>query len=164
MTDPALFPYVQDEGEICSLQPFDVCVASGNLAVREALGQVLAGLKALSLDIEETAIVELVLAEALNNIVEHAYPASLPQGPINIRCRHRANGLHFTINDQGNSMPDGQMPLGLPQNIEVDPIDLPEGGYGWFLIKDLAKDIQYHRVGQKNQLDLRIAVAIPRFK
>lgn len=144
------------------MQPFQLCVTSSDMAVRQALEKVFAELDQLALDAEEIATVELVLAEALNNIVEHAYPVQSPQGPIQIRCCHKANGLHFTINDQGNPMPNGQMPLGLAQNVDVDPFDLPEGGYGWFLIKDLAKDIRYRRVGQENQLDLRIAVAIPR--
>ena len=141
---------------------FDVCVTSGEMAVRHALKQIFAKLDQLALDAEESATVELVLAEAMNNIVEHAYPVEDPQGPIHVQCCQKDNGLHFTIKDQGHPMPDGQMPLGLAQNVDVDPFDMPEGGYGWFLIKDLAKDLSYQRVGQENHLDLRIAVAIHR--
>mgnify|MGYP003624405433 FL=1 len=162
MTDPSLISSVKVPLERLLLPPFDVRLASGNMAAREGLRQVCAGLERLSLDAEELATVELVLAEALNNIVEHAYPAEQAQGPIHIRCCHKKNGLHFSIHDQGNPMPDGQMPLGLAQNVDVDLFDLPEGGYGWFLIKDLAKDIHYQRVGQENRLNFRIAVAIPR--
>ena len=144
------------------VQTFDVSVISGEMAVRRALEQVFARLDTQALDAEERATVELVLAEAMNNIVEHAYPAHTLQGPIRIQCVHKGNGLHFKITDTGKPMPDGQMPLGLPQSNDVDAFDLPEGGYGWFLIKDLAKDIRYNRVDQQNQLDLRIAVAIHR--
>ncbi len=139
---------------------FEVCVDSGELAVREALGLVLANLETLSLDVEELATVELVLAEALNNVVEHAYPVTKPGNSIKIHCSQKVTGLHFAITDQGYSMPNGQTPLGLPQNVEVDPFDMPEGGFGWFLIKDLAKDVTYRRVENTNQLALRIAVAI----
>lgn len=141
---------------------FDVCVTSGEMAVRHALKQIFAKLDQLALDAEESATVELVLAEAMNNIVEHAYPVEDPQGPIHVQCCQKINGLHFTIKDRGHPMPDGQMPLGLAQSVDVDPFDMPEGGYGWFLIKDLAKDLSYQRVGQENHLDLRIAVAIHR--
>ena len=58
-------------------------------------------------------------------------------------------------------MPNGQLPLGMAQDVDVDMMDLPDGGFGWFLIKDLAKDVRYHRIGEVNQLDLRLAVAIP---
>jgi serine/threonine-protein kinase RsbW len=44
------------------------------MAVRKALKELLDGLASLDLDIEEMGTVELVMAEAPNNIVEHAYP------------------------------------------------------------------------------------------
>lgn len=142
--------------------PFDFSITSGETAVREALKGVIAELKPLALDVEEASTVELVLAEALNNIVEHAYPAPAATGPIFIKCQHRADGLHVTIRDRGAAMPDGQAPIGMAQSVDVDVMDLPEGGFGWFLIQDLAKDVRYRRVGEENQLDLRLAVAIQR--
>ena len=144
------------------LKGFEVSVLSGAAAVREALRQILDALKPLALDIEEASTVELVLAEALNNVVEHAYPDPTKEGPINIRCRHLADGLHFRVNDYGQAMPDGQTPLGQIQCDGLSVEELPEGGFGWFLIRSLAKDIEYARVGQENQLDLRIAVAYGR--
>jgi len=144
------------------LPAFDLSVQSGELAVREALEGVITGLDPLSLDVEEVATVELVLAEALNNIVEHAYPEGSEGGVIAITCLHQNDGLHVTMKDEGNSMPDGQMPIGMAPNVEVDVMDMPEGGFGWFLIKDLAKDIRYRREGRANMLDLRLAVALRR--
>ena len=57
-------------------------------------------------------------------------------------------------------MPDGQTPVGAAADLDVDFCDMPEGGFGWFLIKDLAKDVNYHREGVQNHLHLRIAVGI----
>lgn len=51
-------------------------------------------------------------------------------------------------------------PLGLAAKTDVDFMDMPEGGFGWFIIKDLAKDIVYRRQNGENLLDLRIAVAL----
>tara|TARA_R110002049_G_scaffold44333_5_gene130000 strand:+ start:50641 stop:51120 length:480 start_codon:yes stop_codon:yes gene_type:complete len=144
-----------------TLLPFDVYIESGEFAVRKALRKVLDGLEPLGLDLEEASTVELVLAEALNNINEHAYPDPQAAGLIHIHCLHSADGLHIRINDEGYAMPDGQAPLGMAQNLDVPDSELPEGGFGWFLIRDLAKDVCYHRVGKQNQLDLRLAVAIP---
>lgn len=71
------------------------------MAVRSALGQLLEGLKPLALDVEEAGTVELVMAEALNNIVEHAYPENQEGGPIDITCAHASDGLHLTVVDSG---------------------------------------------------------------
>ena len=50
--------------------------------------------------------------------------------------------------------------LGKPANLDVAFEDLPEGGFGWFLIQDLAKDVLYARVENENRLSLRLAVGI----
>lgn len=160
MTDPNKVHMAQNIIENQRLKPFEISVTSSDMAARHALGNILAELADLSLDAEEIATVELVLAEAINNIVEHAYPIPDCHGQIRVGCCHKKNGLHFTIKDNGRPMPDGQIPLGLAQDLGIDPMELPEGGYGWFLIKDLAKDIQYQRDEGENRLDMRIAVAI----
>lgn len=142
------------------LMPFDVNIQSGEFAVREAVSAVLTHLDPLALEIEETSTVELVLAEVLNNVVEHAYPPAQPAGLIHIRCDMARDGLHFRIKDKGQPMPSGELPSGKPQNLDVALDDLPEGGFGWFLIKDLAKDLEYERRGEENRLTLRIALKL----
>lgn len=138
----------------------EISLVSEEKEVRRALGRLLAALGPLKLDLEEANTVELAMAEALNNIVEHAYPAIDAKGPIRIRCLCRKDGLHLSINDEGIMMPDGQVPIGMKKSVDVDLMDMPEGGFGWFLIKDLAKHVRYRRVGEINQLDLRLAVAL----
>jgi serine/threonine-protein kinase RsbW len=146
--------------EMPPLPPVEVSLCSGDFAVREALQKLLAALGPLELEPEEKIAVELVVAEALNNIVEHAYPDLVEGGPIKIECRHRRDGLHINIVDQGEAMPNGQTPLGLAPRVDVNLTDLPEGGFGWFLIKDLAKDVAYARINGENRLHLRVAVAV----
>ena len=130
---------------------------SGEFEVRNALAAVLSGLKFLNLGAEERGTVELVLAEVLNNVVEHAYGAQTP-GWIEVACAHRTDGLHFVIRDEGQELPEGALPVGtLPEF--GDALDaLPEGGFGWFLIQDLAKDVVYRRSGGRNILTLRICI------
>ena len=144
------------------LEPFQLTVRSGEFAVREALDGLIYGLAPLSLDVEEIGTVELVMAEALNNIVEHAYPEPDNDGPIAVGCQHQQDGLHMTVLDRGLAMPDGRAPIGMAQDVDVDVMDMPEGGFGWFLIQNLAKDVRYGRVKDQNRLDLRLAVAICR--
>lgn len=138
----------------------EISVHSSTFAARDALDRFFAALGPLELEPEERSTVELVLAEALNNIVEHAHPAVACEGPIRIKGRHLRDGLHIHIVDEGLAMPDGQTPLGLPPRVDVDLLDLPEGGFGWFLIKDLAKDVAYARINGENRLQLRVAVAL----
>jgi len=145
---------------VSQLPVFRISVQSSEMAVREALQKLLDGLRPLTLDVEESGTVELVMAEALNNIVEHAYPPGDPAGPISITCTHAKDGLHLTVVDRGRGMPDGQTPLGAAANLDVDLCDMPEGGFGWFLIKDLAKDVAYIRIEPENHLTLRLAVAM----
>ena len=126
-----------------ALCPFEITVHSGPHAAREALTLLLDGLTCLALEAEEVCVVRLVVAEMLNNIVEHAYSdADLP-GPIHIACHHAPDGLHLAVSDEGLPMPDLQAPL------------------GWFLIRDLAKDLSYRRLAQENRIDLRLPVGLP---
>ncbi|MEM9575444.1 MAG: ATP-binding protein [Pseudomonadota bacterium] len=140
------------------LPPFSFVVQSGQLAVREALGKFFDQLGPLNLGAEEKGTVELVLAEALNNIVEHAYPEPNQSGPICVDCAHESGGLVVDIKDQGRAMPDGKLPLGQLSSLDVELEDLPEGGFGWFLIQHLAKDVSYVRVGSENHLRMRLAI------
>ncbi|WP_299619716.1 ATP-binding protein [uncultured Tateyamaria sp.] len=142
-----------------TLPPFRVSVQSSQIAVRTALKALLDGLAPLELDVEESGTVELVMAEALNNIVEHAYPEGDAAGPINIMCKHAKDGLHLKVVDHGRAMPDGQTPVGAAVDVDVALQDMPEGGFGWFLIKDLAKEVRYERSDWENQLMFRLAVA-----
>lgn len=142
------------------LPPFSYSIESGELAVRTALEQFLDALKPLELDVEECGTIELVLAEVLNNIVEHAYPPSEPTGMIDISCTQKPDGLMVHIVDAGLSMPDGKMPLGEMASVDVDLEDMPEGGFGWFLIQHLARDVTYCRVGSENHLKMRLAIGL----
>jgi len=121
-------------------------------AVREALAALIRGPILASVPDDERGTAELVLAEALNNIVEHAYA----QGPgdIEVTIRRVQGDLDCRIIDQGlpipgNATPQGQLPV-------QDPHDLPEGGFGWFLIRTLSRDLHYARVGCRNELTFRL--------
>jgi len=139
-------------------RPFEVSLESDELAVRGALAAVLRRLAPLDLSAEEESTIELVLAEALNNIVEHAYPDDVSDGLIEINCTYECGGLNVHIIDSGKSLPDETLPLGHLASLDVDLNDLPEGGFGWFLIRNLAKAVTYDRVNDQNILKLRLSV------
>ncbi|MFN7053455.1 MAG: ATP-binding protein, partial [Gemmobacter sp.] len=95
---------------------------------------------------------EVVLAEALNNIVEHAYAAS--EGDIEITLTSDKGGLTCRIVDHGRPMPAHRLPDGtLPA---PDPLPPPEGGFGWYLIRTLSRDLEYRHADGRNHLSFRL--------
>lgn len=138
---------------------FNVTFQAREDAVRDAIDSLITGLRPWGLDSDMAGTVELVIAEALNNVVEHAYANTSPPCPVHIACRRQADGVLISITDEGTEMPNGTLPVGLAPDLDVDTMDLPEGGFGWFLIRDLAKDVEYHRDGAQNILNLRLDLA-----
>ena len=60
--------------------------------------------------------------------------------------------MQFELLDQGLPMPGGQPPPGQAAGVDVAVDDLPEGGFGWFLIRKLSQDLRYSRDGDTNRL------------
>lgn len=130
-----------------------LAISADPLAVRAALQSICARNPVRSLPEPLRATVELVLAEVLNNIVEHAYDGA--PGLIEISLRRQSGALHCTVTDGGRPMAQGTLPQGhLPQ---PDARDLPEGGFGWFLIRELSHDLRYARAKGRNVLSFCLA-------
>lgn len=138
-------------------QKFSFNAVGTETGVRAVLGDVITTLQALNLTGEEYGTIELVLAEVMNNIVEHAYADHL-DGIIVLEISPKPDGLHCKLTDDGHSMPDGNVPSGMQASIDCDMTDLPEGGFGWFLIRDLTRDLQYLRAAGQNVLKFRFAI------
>ena len=99
--------------------------------------------------------VEIALAEVLNNIAEHAY-AEFP-GKIEISVTGHETFLFVRLVDSGLAMPGGELPGGkLSAATEVQ--DLPEGGFGWSLIRSLTRELTYLREGDHNRLSFCVDV------
>ena len=104
---------------------------------------------------EDIGSISIVLAEALNNVVEHAFDTSDGQD-ITVVVRARRKSLLFEIRDKGRPMPKGRAPVGNHPMSEFNQFDaLPEGGYGWFLIRELVQDLVYDRQSDENILFFR---------
>lgn len=119
-------------------------------AVRDALAALMAG--PILADVAEDAkgMAELVLAEVMNNIVEHAY-ADTTSGEITLTLWQSEGEVACRITDRGTTMPQEEPPAGrLPDLAAWD--ELPEGGFGWFLIRTLSRDLRYARHGSLNEL------------
>lgn len=93
---------------------------------------------------------ELMIVEALNNVVEHAYLEEAGN-EINIELEMIEQAISIRIKDKGIAAPGSVLIEGseLP-----DVTALPEGGWGLCLIQALADTIEYHRHSSHNTLIL----------
>ena len=126
------------------------------MAVRHALGQMFAALPPDLLDEDSRGSAEIVMTEVLNNIVEHAYAGRA--GRIGLALMAEPAGLVCTVTDRGRPMPGGCPPVG---DLPDSGADLPEGGFGWFLIRSLTRDLRYVRTGHENRLTFCLPATMP---
>lgn len=125
-------------------------------SVRQALAGMLTCPPLSCLHDEDRGMAELVLAEVLNNVAEHAYGEA--GGTVEVRLRRESGGLRCLILDGGREMPGGQLPEGrLPGGPDVPLEDLPEGGFGWHLIRSLCVGLTYDRIAGQNRLSFLLA-------
>jgi serine/threonine-protein kinase RsbW len=91
------------------------------------------------------AQIELVLVEALTNVVVHGYSCREDQ-PIELRWWHEGASVFIEIRDRGypiDELPSGDLP---------DPS--AESGRGWYIIRALMDQVTYRRQGGQNILAL----------
>lgn len=145
-------------GEPVSFVPFSVSLPGTEDAVRPGLARVLEALAPLSLNVDDAGTVELVLAETLNNVVEHALATSTADTVITVEGDHKADGLWLTVIDRGAPMPEGIAPQARQPDIDVAVEDMPEGGFGWFMIHTLVDEVRYARIDGANHLTLHLSL------
>lgn len=95
--------------------------------------------------------VKIAVAEAINNVVEHAYSGLAP-GFVRVKGTLYRDHLEFRIWDAGRPLPGLRVPDGIPASVETGIEDLPEGGFGWFMIRKLTDRVRYDRRRGKNRL------------
>jgi serine/threonine-protein kinase RsbW len=99
----------------------------------------------------------IALAEALNNIEEHAY-SGRPEQPVLVEIDARGDCFRCCIEDCGVPLPGGMLPGGrLPSADPGAHDDLPEGGFGWALLRRLTRDLAYQRQKDRNRLTFSIS-------
>lgn len=120
---------------------------------RRVLEELVAQLRLVGIGEGMAANAELILAEVLNNVVEHAYAAG--SGPVELTVDRRESGLECLVADEGRPLPAGMVP-GNDVPPQADPDSLPEGGFGWHIIRCLTSDLRYERNGASNRLTLHV--------
>ncbi|SFR14310.1 ATP-binding protein [Poseidonocella sedimentorum] len=129
------------------------CIAT-HASIRCVLGRIVACLHSERLSTDRVSDVQIVLAEALNNIVLHSGCA--PTDRITVTLKLRAGRLEVEILDCGNPMTE-PLPRPCPLRPETLPVqELPEGRFGWLILHKLTQDIAHRRVGIHNLLSFSI--------
>jgi len=99
----------------------------------------------------ECARVELAVAEALNNVIRHAYHGESGH-PIEVTFVLESAQFTIEVADEGDAMPPSQ-----PVVFDFDPADvahLPEGGMGLYIIHSVMDRVEYRRLGDRNALSM----------
>ncbi|WP_417603966.1 ATP-binding protein [Primorskyibacter flagellatus] len=100
--------------------------------------------------------IELAMAEALNNVVEHSF-RDRENGQILLSIMLLEDSFRISIRHDGTPMPGLRLPAGKPATIGNEIANLPEGGFGWFLIRSLIIDATYSHRENWNELVLRFS-------
>lgn len=103
-------------------------------------------------DTEKIMDVQIVLAEALNNIIEHGFEID-DAGALDIKINVSGTDVFIELTDNGKAFRPPNV-TALPEYDTTQTETLPEGGFGWFLIQNLTSGFHWHRVEHKNRLTL----------
>lgn len=93
----------------------------------------------------------MVIGEVLNNIVEHGC-ANVETAEIGLTVLQSRCNLLVETEDQGPPLPPSLLQKRDPPSIDVPIPDLPEGGFGWFMIHTLVDNMTYERRDGRNLL------------
>ncbi len=137
-------------------------IPSTAMAVRSAITDLCQRLAEAGLDPTDGMTFEIVLAEATNNIVEHAYRND-ESGWILLEIDFVDGWVMCRLTDGGFPLPDGSLPARkAPSEVTGDMLDistLPEGGFGWSMIHELTSYLIYDRQADTNILRFALSVS-----
>ena len=130
-----------------------VIYPNSTFAVRGALMTTTDALRGFDMDREDCETVELVLAEVLNNVAEHAQSGD-DGATVELRVLLAEDTVACDVRDCGPPVPSELLHPSDPPS----PASLPEGGFGWYLIHSLCRNIAYRREDNRNILSLEISL------
>ena len=97
--------------------------------------------------------VELCVAEALTNVVKHAYGGCETE-TFHIACEAARGQIVVEIIDRGKELPQRALEQTELRPFSGELSDLPESGFGWFIILDQMDTVSYRRESGTNFLTL----------
>ena len=104
----------------------------------------------LALSPELVFNLNLVLEEAVSNVILYAYPREEHE-IISLTARKTDNQLVFVLTDSGKEFDPTQAP---DADITLSAEERPIGGLGIFLIRQIMNKVEYQRIDGQNVLTL----------
>ena len=105
----------------------------------------------LDLSPDLTFNLNLVLEEAVVNVIDYAYPKNESQ-EISLSAQKIDDNLYFVLTDSGKEFDPTQVP---DADISLSAEDRQIGGLGIFLIRQIMNKVEYQRIDGKNVLTLK---------
>ncbi len=100
----------------------------------------------LSLPMDMVFNLNLVLEEAVSNVIMYAYPAEVTND-ISLTAKLSGNSLIFTLTDSGEEFDPTQVP---DADVSLSAEERQIGGLGIFLIRNIMNKVEYQRIEGKN--------------
>ncbi|WP_219929011.1 ATP-binding protein [Pseudoprimorskyibacter insulae] len=100
-----------------------------------------------------TSNLQIASAEAINNISEHGYRGS-ELGRIGLSVARTPRHINVYLQDFGRPMPAGLLQNVMLPGFGENGGDLPEGGFGLYLIQTVTSAFQYRRRAASNEWTL----------
>lgn len=101
--------------------------------------------------------VMIVMAEAVNNVVEHAFlGAEIDEIRLSVLVADKK--VVVELRDKGGPIPAELFHRREMPDLQVETQDLPEGGFGWPILQSLSEDINYARIQGENRLRLTLPI------
>ncbi|MEM7426039.1 MAG: ATP-binding protein [Pseudomonadota bacterium] len=97
--------------------------------------------------------IELCVAEALTNVVKHAYDRRETE-TVRVSCALGPGKVVVEIRDNGRELPAEVLKRGALEPMTQVTGELPESGFGWHLILDQMDVVEYSREDGRNRLTL----------
>lgn len=136
------------------MNTFEKSFLSEQKLVSSVVTEVLDWLRQQRVLLAARANTEIVLSEILNNVIEHGYKYS-PHGEVDLYAELRPRILAIQVTDKGCEF-TGFKDVEMLNRIGTPLVELPEGGFGSFLIVSLTKNVCLQRVGDENILKFEI--------
>ncbi len=116
--------------------------------LKELCAFVRSGAEAAGLPTDDLDKLDLVLEEVFMNIARHAYPSGTGDAEVGYRTEGPGQ-LWIEISDAGKEF----NPLAAdPPDFSLPLAERPLGGMGIFLVRSMAGELRYERVGGRNRL------------
>ncbi len=129
-------------------------IPASEISVRTCLQSVIGEARRAGIDADTRDRLQLVLAEVLNNIVEHGGHGEAG-GIIDLKLDGGPSGIEIVVRDDGRPLPRACLEnrSSVAESWADEP---PEGGFGWPLILMLADEVKHQRDGNWNSLKVRV--------